>query len=83
MRSLRTTGLIGLGVLLGAGATAGITLRAQPQPSARLVAGEQLWVGNAAVRYFRDTKTNVCYLAGFDNGSMTALTEAPWVACEK
>ena len=83
MRRFRTVGLIGLGMLLGAGITAGVTLRAQPQPSTRLVGGEQLWVGNAPARYFRDTKTNVCYLAGFDNGSITALTEAPWVACEK
>ena len=81
MRLLRALAFVTVGILVGVGVTVGgQNLKAAQRPtSSRLVAGGIEWAGNYPFRFFMDTKTGQCYLAGLSGSesstTITAITK--------
>lgn len=79
MRTLKALAFVTVGVLVGIGVTlGGQNVRAAQKPTTgRLVSSGTEWAGNYPFRFFRDTKTGQCYLAGLngpDNGPTSTIT---------
>ncbi|HXT69830.1 MAG TPA: hypothetical protein VN700_08740 [Vicinamibacterales bacterium] len=90
MRTFRAVGLLGLGVVVGIGATFGgnRTEAAPAVQEGRLEAGGVVSAGGQTFQFFRDTRTNTCYLASLSQMNVsthrrevTALTQADMFSC--
>ena len=85
MQTIRTIGLVLIGVVLGAGAfLMRDTVRAQGvQESGRITVTPVEWSGGVPYRFIRDGKTAKCYMAALHtrDSNVTALVEAPG-ACQ-
>jgi hypothetical protein len=89
MTRLRAIGLVGLGVLLGAAVMAGgqrlAAQGAQKAPAQRrfVVVGDTERVGPTSVQFYRDSKTDECYLTarGLDGG-ISVFTPVAKKSCD-
>jgi hypothetical protein len=95
MGTFRTLGLVVGGMVIGVGLTVGgsrvgaqtaaqaVTPRADT-PSARIVMSPLEYAGAYPFRFFLDTATGTCYLAGIGNAQqVTALTATAATACSR
>jgi hypothetical protein len=84
MRTVRATGFVVIGVVLGVGAMVGSTHVGAQTKSTRIDVGKIEFAGAVPMVFFRDTQTNSCYLGALDNAArMTAVTAVPITACSK